>query len=565
MATDHVGRMFVPALLALCGTAGVSLASLPQQTIALTGTSGPAGPGIGAGVTFSGIGGQQPTVNNAGQVGFRGNASTAGTPQGFWIHGGGANSNVALAGGAMPGGGTYTSGTSGIINSTHINASGEWAFRLGGTTGLFATNAATPTRVLLGGDTAPGTGGATYGASATGMPFFNDAGQVGYIGTLTTGTGSPAVVATGATANNNAIWTGMPGATGLALRQNDAVLSLDAGGNVRVGAFQNLSMAMNGSGRYGIVSNLQGSVTTGTGAGSNSAMIATNRTGSLEVVARVGNAAPNALGAPTADLYRALSTAAVGFNDAGHVAFVSTLRDAAGAQTSTSSLFTDSGSGVLRQVARNATPLPAIQGANGSEFAGALWGSMSNAMLTGSDSLVFSASMTGVPTGTTNVLLTMSPTDTFTKVARSGDVAIINGAPLGGDAFFTSFSNTASNAAGQIAFQAILNGNGIFGGPGGNNSAIFAYDPSGGTCLVARTSDLFEVAPGDLRQISAIGGIVTSGGQDGRLRNLSDNGKLAFQLDFTDGSSGVFLVTIPAPAALPLLGALGVVGARRRR
>jgi MYXO-CTERM domain-containing protein len=140
----------------------------------------------------------------------------------------------------------------------------------------------------------------------------------------------------------------------------------------------------------------------------------------------------------------------------------------------------------------------------------------------------------------------------------------VGGAPLGGDAYFTSFSSTAMNSLGQIAFQALLNGNGIAGGPGGNNSGIFAYTPAGGICLVARTADLFEVAPGDFRQISSLGGIVSSGGSDGRVRSLNDNGLLVFQLDFTDGTSGIFTASIPSPSAAALL-ALGFLAASRRR
>ena len=137
--------------------------------------------------------------------------------------------------------------------------------------------------------------------------------------------------------------------------------------------------------------------------------------------------------------------------------------------------------------------------------------------------------------------------------------------PLGGDAFFTSFSNPAINEAGQMVFSAIMNGAGVFGGPGGNNSALFAFDPAGGLCVVARNADLFEVTPGDFRTIASIGGVSSSGGQDGRTTSLSAaNGYLTFELDFTDGSSGIFITSIPTPGALSILG-LGLLGAARRR
>src|SRR5262245_949324 len=351
------------ALAVCCGTA-VSLASVTIRPVALTGTDGPLGPGMGSGVTFTTLDQQQPSVNILGQVAFRGNASTTGTPQGMWIFGGLSNTNVAMAGGAQPGGGTYTSGTTGIVNSMQINANGDWAMRLGASTGLFASSSGVPGRTMLGTDVAPGTGGATYSNCASGMPLFNAAGQSGYIANLTVGTGSPPVSISGATANAQGIWVGAPGATNLVARQNDAVLALDAGGNVRLGTFTNLSMAMNGAGRYGVTAALQGSVTTGTGAGSNASIIASNRTGSLEVIARVGNAAPDATGAPhPTDLFRSFGSTAIGFNDAGHVAFISSLRNAAGTQTAFSALYTDVGSGVLRQVTRTGDALPTINNA----------------------------------------------------------------------------------------------------------------------------------------------------------------------------------------------------------
>ncbi len=563
----NVRSAVAPSAAILLAACGLAHATGTHTTIALTGTDGALGPNAGPGITFSTIGGQQPGVNSNGQVVFRASDSTANNPQGVYIHSGGVNSNVALAGGAQPGGGTFTMGSNSIFNSMQINASGQWAFRLGASTGLFASVAGTPTRAMLTGDAAPGAGGANYSSSASGMPLFNNAGHIGYIANLAVNAASsPPVVITSGIANAAAIWTGTPGATSIALRQNDAVLSLDAGGNVRVGSFQNLSLSMNGNGHFAVISNLQGSVTTGTGAGSNSAMISSNRSGSLEVIARVGNAAPDATGAASSDLYRALGTSAVGFNNVGHVAFASSLRNAAGTQTASSALFTDSGSGTLRMVARNGDLLPSISGAIGSEFDGVTWGTFSNTYLTGSDTLAFSATIGNTGgSGNTNVLMTMDASGAFHRVVRSGDVAIVDGAPLGGDARFTSFSNITVNAASQMAFSATLNGNGIFGGPGGNNNAIFGYDPAGGLFLLARTSDAFEVAPGDLRIISSIGGLSSTGGQDGRVTSLSENGKIALSLDFSDGSSGVFLFTIPAPASLSLLSFAGLVGLRRRR
>jgi len=564
------GISLVAAVAAVTGLAASSALAggSTHRTIAITGVDNAFGPGAGAGVTFSTLDQQQPTINDAGQVAFRGNSNVTGTPQGLWIHGGGVDTNVAVAGGARPGGGTYTSGTTGIINSMLINASGEWAFRLGASTGLFSNAGGVPARIMLTGDVAPDTGSATFSSSATGMPLFNAAGQAAFIGNLTTNTGTPPVVISGATANSAGIWGGMPGAASLLLRQNDTVTPINLDGSVRVGAFQSASLGYNGNGRYVVSGALQGSVTTGTGAGSNATMIASNRSGALEVISRAGDAAPDSAGAASTNLYRAFSTSQIGFNNDGRVAFSSSLRDAAGVQTATAALFTDAGSGTLRLIGKTGDPLPAsIANANGAEFAGVNWGSaFNNIAMNTSGTTAFVVTGLGNTGGTnnTNVLFRMAAGGDLMKIIRSGDVAIPGGAPDGSNAFFNSPSNIQINSRGQLAFLTTLTGVGV--SPGlGNGSALFGADENGVTCLLARTGDLFEVAPGDLRQVSSIGGLNTSGGQDGRAINLNGKGELVFQLDFSNGTSGIFVATVPAPGAAALLGLGGLVMFRRRR
>jgi uncharacterized protein (TIGR03382 family) len=553
--------------LACALTSAPAIAAVTITPIALTNTDGIYGPGMGSGVTFSTIDQHQPSINNAGQVAFRGNSSMAGTPQGVWIRTGTANANIAIAGGTAPGGGTYTAGTSGIFNSMHINNAGRWAFRLGGSTANFTNGGGTPVRALSSGDVAPGTGGATVSSLQTVSPMFNDAGDVGVLADLTTGSGSPAVIATGATANSRGLWKTSSGVSTLIARQNDTIAALDATGNVRLGQIQNLTTAMNDNGRFAFVANVQGTgVVTGNGAGSNSVALFSDRNGSVEVIARVGSAAPTATGTPSStDLFRNLGTSAFGFNNQGRVAFVASLRDAAGTQTSTASLFTDTGSGVLREIARNGAALPAITGAIGNEFTGVTWGTVSSSpRMNSQGTLAIQSSLGNVGTGGSNIILTMSSSDVFTRIARTGDIAIVNGAPFGGDALFNTFSNLTINANNQLAFTTLMSGNGISGGPGGNNSALFTHDPVLGLCLIARTADPFTVAPGDVRTISTIGGITQSGGQDGRTSSLSDNGTLAFQLTFTDGSAGIFVATVPTAGTLPVL-ALAALGLVRRR
>lgn len=545
------------------------------RPIALTGTDGLFGPGLGAGVTFSAIGQQQIAINDAGQAVFRGIASDN-TSQGLWFHTMmSGNALRAVGGSAMPGGGTFPTGTS-IINSPTLNNAGHVAFRLGAQSGLFSDTGAGTGRIVLSADAVPGAGGALYAtnAVASGSPLFNQAGQTGYIGLFAANTTStPPVVITGATANAQAIMVGNPGAgnQSIMVRQNDALLALDASGETRVGSFSNLTMSFNNAGHFVTLANLQGAnVTTGTGAAGNSTMVITNRSGSIDVLARAGSPAVDGAGMPSAtDRYRTFGSGNTAFNNAGRVAFSATLKDAAGVSTSAGALFSDAGSGTLRQIARAGEALPAsITNATAGEFAGVTWGSgYNNLALNSAGDLAFQASALGNTGGTSNTsaIFRLNAADgSLTKVQRNSDVAIPGGAPDLSDVRFLNAGNIQMNDAGHMAFSATLTGTGVSVGLG-NGSAIFAVDVDGTMSTIARTGDLFQVAPGDLRTITSIGGLTNSGGQDGRAMQLNALGQLAVQLDFFGGSSGVFVFTIPTPGASGMLLTLGLMAARRRR
>lgn len=557
------------AVLTLC--VGQAFAGITYRTVALTGQVGEYGPGQGTAV-YTALN-SQAAINGNGQVLFRGDLSTG--VSGLWLNSAGVNTTRALGGTAMPGGGTYA--TNVTFNSANLNNNANIAFRLSASTGIFGDigNGQGMGRLGYTGDVATGTGGATFSSIASGMPLMNASGQIAYLGSLATGTGSPPVVISGATANYGGLWVGGPGVgnQSLVLRQNDNVLSLDGSGAVRVGTITsgNLTLSFNNNGKYAIQTTLQGTVTTGNGVGANANAILTNRTGSLTALARSNDVAPDAVGGMGGtDLYRSFSSGAIGLNNLNHVAFQATLKNAAGTQTSTGTFFTDTGTGTLRAIARQGTALPTITSMTGAaltEFNGVTWGSaFDRPAINNVDNMAFITTGMGNTGGTNNTgaIMTYDTSGNFHKVVRSGDVAIVGGSPLGSDAFFLSFSSLAFNDAGQVAFNASLTGASVSVGLG-NGSALFAADTDGTLYMLARTGDSFTVAPGDVRVVTSISNVGNTGGADGRTMSLNQNGYISFGLDFSNGTSGVFVAHVPAPTTVSGFGLALLAAARRRR
>lgn len=128
---------------------------------------------------------------------------------------------------------------------------------------------------------------------------------------------------------------------------------------------------------------------------------------------------------------------------------------------------------------------------------------------------------------------------TLALVAREGSAA--PGIPSGG--VFDGFADPIINGAGQTAFYATLTGPGI---TPMNNQGLWAMSPEG-LRLFVRTGDILDVDPGigtDYRTVSFISFYNGSGGEDGRGVTWNDSGTLAFTLNFSDGTSGVFTATL---------------------
>jgi hypothetical protein len=573
----------VAALLGWISSAAAT--PLTFRTVALTGTDGVYGPGLGAGVTFNTLDGP-PTMNLSGLVVFRGSdAATGGLPNGVWMRPDATNTsynvNLAIEGGPQPGGGVYSTGNA--YNSVSINNAGDTAFRVSASKGVFSSSGGVMNRVALAGDFAPGTGNATYSTSAvaSGSPLFNQAGQTAYVGTLTTGTGSPPVSVSTNVNNSQGIFIGKgdnvnnPSANNnIVLRGTDWFAGLGGtAADTKINSPNQTTLSLNVNGHYVVSTTLQGTaIVTGTGATSNSVALVSNRTGTNDVVARIGNAAPDSSGAPSADVYRSFGGTPLGFNALDHVAFTASLRQGA-TQTVASALFTDINGSVLKRVAVAGGPIGNVYalGDTGNttplaEFSSLTYGNsatFNTALLNRNDQMLFSANMSsgGQAYFRTDTVGALHRAVRIGDVAFSPDPLSIGGT---GTSTISGVNNITMNGAGQIAFLSNITGPGVSAGLG-NGSVLWATELDGTLDPVVRSGTLFTDGLGNNHTIASINLALNTGNEDGRASSFNDAGFLAFNLAFTDGTSGDFVTQVPEPSAAAGMFVLSLLLIGRRK
>ncbi len=535
-------------------------ATVTYDTIALSGATGTAlglGPDQGAGVHFSGFG--VPTVNTAGQVAFSGLLTGPGVGSsnnaGIWTTVGGTPAVLAREGTDGPAGPGLGAGVhfsvSAIFAPQVLNSTGEAAFigtvTGGGVDGTNFRGIWTTAGGTLAAVARTGTDGQLGPGMDPGVHFstlidrvFNAAGNVAFQGELT-GTDVD-------TTNRRGIWINAGGSLAVVARTGSDGPGPNLGAGVNFTAFS--GPTLNAAGQVAFYGELTGDGVDGT----NHRGIWTNAGGSLAVVARTGSDGPgpglgagvhfNELGPPV-------------LNSTGAVAFTGGLGLGAGVDsTNNRGIWTTTG-GSLAAVARKGTDGDTGPG----QGAGVQFNFFKSPVLNSAGEIAFHATLMGEGVDLTNNEGIWTTTGgTLAPVAREGTdgnlgpglgtgVVFGTGAFPFGDSFFTP----TINGAGEVAFAGIVTGTGV---DSTNDRGLWAS--TGGTLqLIVREGDLFDVDPGagvDLRTISLIGFSGDVGGEDGRSLSLNDNGLLAFELRFTDGSSGIFTALVPEPASVALLG-----------
>lgn len=272
-------------------------------------------PGVGAGVTYLSVSGLSASASSQVVVSglISGPGVTTNNDTGLWAGAPGSQALLAREGDSAPGTGGATFLVLAPFTGTNINGTGQVAFS-GFLTGTGITSGVNDRGFWSGapgsvgllariGDNAPGAGtGVVFSSFVFPSITFNSAGQAAFIGTVS---------GTGVTLNNDTgIWVGAPGSVSLAVREGDAAPDTEL--NTVFSGFSN--HRLNASGQLAFNATVTGPISTG-GTG-----IWAGTPGSMNLVARANAAAPGTVAGVNFD-----SFGSPAFNAAGHVAFAAGL------------------------------------------------------------------------------------------------------------------------------------------------------------------------------------------------------------------------------------------------
>ncbi|MEO7317894.1 MAG: choice-of-anchor tandem repeat NxxGxxAF-containing protein [Chthoniobacteraceae bacterium] len=502
-------------------------AQVPRRIVAL---SGQHAEGTTGSVNFSSF--FPPVINAAGEVAFyaalNGADVTSNNSSGLWRSDAGALDLIARTGSTAPG--TEAGVTFSSLTGLALNDLGDVGFRgfllssLGTTSNADYVGGETPSELLARtGSAAPGVGtGAVF--STVIAPLLNDQRRAAFFG-LFTGPGVTSEV------NDQALFLGGPGQLQIAART----------GSPAPGTAQNFKSfdlvvelpALNDLGAVAF----KAQTTSATG-------IWKGAPGALQLVALTGRPAPG-----TTTTYRSVEVPRL--NGAGRAAFLGTTNGPLVNGTPVSAIWAET-SGTPQLVAIEGTHAPGTPAAVN-------YGDLNAPAFSDAGTVAFGGALFGpgvVEFVNDRALWTGTPGN-INLLARAGDLA--PGTTDGSR--FRSFSFPIINGAGQAAFVGSLNG--------ANQNGIWATTLAGNLILIVRQGDQFSLGLGVTKTVQfatfAPGDFLVEGRAVSSPFN--DAGQIAFRASFTDGSSGVFVASVPEPctALLLMFGGLSLAVRRRLR
>ncbi len=453
-------------------------------------------PGTGGKTFYSSVLPYRP-VANGGSIVFE--AQTTDFNYGLWRWQGGALSKIIYAGDPIPG----VSGSS-FLSPNEFTANSQGLAAFSTFQGLTIETPTGLVSVAKTGDTAPGTSGTFFGFQDL---SYTSNGEISFRGQVQGGPASFGVWRATTTLVAPVAIDGQSISSSQSITNTDSFAPPAAG---------------NGATTFAAT----------VGPGNLNAIVRQAGGSAPQVIALQGQPAPNL---PT-ETYSSFSDPVA--NNAGQVAFRAGLSNG----DVFNAIFRDLGSGP-KFVIGNGSPMPGP--------AGAKLDGLSDPVINQAGILAFTGYLDAfsVPLNTgLEALWTIDTFGTIHEIARAGNsVPGVSGAQFG-DFIGVPFQMNHTN---QIAFLATINGAST-----NNDSGIWATDKNGNLVLVVREGEQVQVSPGVFRTVRSIS-FVDSSQSNGAESAWTDQSYLAYTLNFTDSTSGIFISAVPEPSSL-LLAALGV-------